>query len=87
VRDLRELYGQLKVLAPEAYADNNPFFNCWFLSVPQLLTLIEGVQSGEELKDALWRIWSSTFGALDFYFELAQWKRIRAGAAAESAKQ
>lgn len=51
-----------------------PFFNCWFLSLPQLLIILDDVNSNELFKNALWRTRHSSTGALNFYFEYA-WAR------------
>jgi hypothetical protein len=48
-----------------------PYFNCWFLSIPQFLVLLDDVNSGEDLKKKMFHLRSCTFGSLDFYFELA----------------
>ena len=54
------------------------FFNCWFLSIPQFLVLLDGVSSPEDLKTALWNTRHSSMGTMDFYFEHSEMKRIRA---------
>jgi hypothetical protein len=48
---------------------NNPFYNCWFLSVPQLLILLDNVTSSDDFKRELWRTRSITTSSLDFYRE------------------
>ncbi|MBD1926536.1 hypothetical protein H6F74_09810 [Trichocoleus sp. FACHB-90] len=47
----------------------NPFYNCWFLSVPQLLILLDNVNSSDDLKRELWRTRSISRSSLDFYRE------------------
>lgn len=47
------------------------FFNCWFISVPQFLVLLDDVKSNDDFKRELWRTRHLTTGSLDFYSELA----------------
>jgi len=47
----------------------NPFYNCWFLSVPQLLIILDNVHSNDDLKRELWRTRSISTSSLDFYRE------------------
>ena len=65
------------------------FFNCWFLSLGHLLVMLDNVSSAEDLKRELFLTRNVTMGALDFYFEYAKGKELRAqadrwGAPAES---
>jgi hypothetical protein len=55
--------------------DQIPFFNCWFLSIPQLLVLLDSVGSNEDFKRELWSTRSITFSSLDFYYELASMRQ------------
>lgn len=48
---------------------NHPFYNCWFLSVPQLLIILDNINSSDDLKRELWRTRSISTGSLDFYKE------------------
>ena len=48
---------------------NNPFYECWFLSVPQLLIILDNVNSSDDLKRELWRTRSISTSSLDFYKE------------------
>ena len=50
-------------------ANNSPFFNSWFLSVPQLLVLLDNVNSNDSLKTELWKTRSLSASTLDFYRE------------------
>jgi hypothetical protein len=56
-------------------ANNSPFFNSWFLSVPQLLVLLDNVNSNDSLKTELWKIRSVSASTLDFYFEYSLFGR------------
>lgn len=57
---------------------NQPFFNCWFLSVPQILVLLDEVTDAEGFERALWSTRHVTHGSGDFYFELAKARERRA---------
>lgn len=61
-------------------SQQQPFFNCWFLSVPQLLILLDNVKDNDSFKSALWDVRHIWTGSLDFYFDLSSWKKIRANA-------
>jgi Holliday junction resolvase-like predicted endonuclease len=74
-----ELLEQYQVLsAHDAGRKDQPFFNCWFLSVPQLLVTLDHVKSAEEFVRALWDTRHITFGTGDYYFELASSRKMRA---------
>lgn len=49
--------------------NRQPFFNCWFLSLPQLLVLLDDVHTSDDFKEQLWRTRSITHGSQDFYYE------------------
>lgn len=53
------------------------FFNCWFLSLPQFLVLLDDVKSPADLKNALQNTRHISMGTLDFYFEHARMKQMR----------
>jgi len=55
-----------------------PFFNCWFLSVPQVLLLLDGILGAGQFADELRRTRSFTMGTRDFYYEYAYTKRLAA---------
>ncbi|MBD2500488.1 hypothetical protein [Anabaena azotica] len=57
---------------------NHPFNNCWFLSVPQLLILLDNVTSSDDLKRELWRTRSRTTSSLDFYREYEYARQLAA---------
>jgi hypothetical protein len=60
---------------------DQPFFNCWFLSVPQILILLDGVDSPASLWERLRSPRHVTTGRLDFYAELAMIEGIKAESA------
>jgi hypothetical protein len=80
---LAELRDQLRLLHPGEAEINQPFFHCWFLSVPQILILLDGVHGPEEFKDALWKTRHVVTGSSDFYFDYSYWKQPAATAAAK----
>lgn len=47
-----------------------PFMNCWFLSIPQLLVLLDRVNSNDSFETELWRTRHLTTHSLDWYFEM-----------------
>ncbi len=48
------------------------FFNSWFLSIPQLLVLLDGVKTAQDFQSELWRVRHVETGSGDFYCELAR---------------
>lgn len=75
-----EIRTQLHALhAGEAQIDQ-PFFHCWFLSLPQLLVVLDDVQGAEEFKTKLATTRHSTTGSQDFYWEHTKMLQLRAGA-------
>lgn len=68
---------QVAALYPGQKEINQPFFNCWFLSVPQLLVLLDGVTDAAGFKTALWSCRNLVTDSSDFYFDLSFSKRLR----------
>ena len=68
---LVEIRDQVAALYPGQYEIHQPFFNCWFLSVPQLLVLLDGVTNADGFKKALWNCRNFTTGSSDLYFDLS----------------
>lgn len=62
---------QKKLIALGKKQNGFPFFNCWFLSLPQLLIILDDVNSNELFKNALWRTRHISTKSLNFYFEYA----------------
>lgn len=77
---VEELRKQTEMLVQSNNHNRQPFFNCWFLSVPQLLILLDDVTDNDSFKSALWDMRHTWTGSLDFYFDFSNWKRIRKGA-------
>lgn len=73
--EIREQVAALYVGQKEV---RQPFFHCWYLSVPQVLVLLDNVTDGASFKSALWSCRHIVTGSSDFYFELSmmrQWSR------------
>ncbi len=57
----------LKLLDPDF--DKAPFFNCWFLSLSQLLMIIRYCKTNEDFASALKATRNITFGVGNFYYD------------------
>ena len=69
----QELVRQLtKLIRFEPNYRDQPFFNTWFISIPQLLVLLDGVTSAEQLDNVLRSMKYIVTGSGDFGFELAR---------------
>jgi Holliday junction resolvase-like predicted endonuclease len=75
---LHELGQQVETLYQGKEKQVPPFHHCWFLSVPQLLVLLDGVRGEDAFEEALRRTRNVTFSSLDFYFELSHMNKLRA---------
>ncbi|GGA33735.1 hypothetical protein [Dyella nitratireducens] len=60
---------------------HQPFFNCWFVSVPQLLIFLDEVSGADSFRDTLWKYRHITFGTSDLYFEVSKIRSVKAAAA------
>jgi Holliday junction resolvase-like predicted endonuclease len=74
---LVEIREQVAALHPGQREVNQPFFNCWFLSVPQLLVLLDGVTDAAGFKAALWSCRHVVTGSSDLYFDLSYMRRLK----------
>lgn len=63
---------------------NQPFFNCWFLSVPQLLVFLDGVTDDAGFRAALWSCRHIATGSSDLYFDLSYMRRLRGKAGTDA---
>lgn len=79
---LAELRQQVNILHAGQTELKQPFFHCWFLSVPQLLVLLDDVGGVEDFKQALWMTRHFVTGSSDFYFDNAYRKKLAASAPA-----
>jgi hypothetical protein len=78
IAELRDQYQKLAALRLDA--TGQPFFHCWFLSVPQLLVLLDSVKSNDDFRSALWQTRHVWTGSLDFYADHAMIKKWKAEA-------
>jgi hypothetical protein len=69
-QSLDELNAQENALASLRRPNSRSFFNCWFLSAPQLLILLDKVTSPDDFKKELWSTRHYTLSTSDFYYEL-----------------
>lgn len=63
----QEQFDELVQLEPTK--KGQPFYDSWFLSLPQLLIILDNVNSSDDLKRELWKTRSSSAYFLDFYQE------------------
>jgi len=57
---------------------HQPFFNCWFISIPQLLILLDEVTDADSFRGVLWSYRHMTTGTSDLYFEISNMRRMKA---------
>jgi hypothetical protein len=87
---LAEVREQVATLHLGSRERRQPFFHCWFVSVPQLLVVLDDVMDGDSLKSLLWTPRHTMTGSSDFYFELShmrKWKQAAAEANTSSATE
>jgi hypothetical protein len=75
LQKIREQYNLMHAGETEVH---QPFFNCWFMSIPQLLVLLDEVTDAETFRDALWSCRHIVTGTSDLYFEIAHMRRMKA---------
>ncbi|MFP4298008.1 MAG: hypothetical protein ACLFT0_09135 [Spirulinaceae cyanobacterium] len=76
IDDFKNQIDEIYELDNDNKKNSNYFYNCWFLSVPQLLVILDNVQSSNELKQELWRTRSMSISSLDFYREYAYARKL-----------
>ena len=79
LQEIREQYSATHAGKTEVH---QPFFNCWFMSIPQLLILLDEVTDAETFRSALWSCRHLVTGTSDLYFEIANMRRMKVQAAA-----
>lgn len=79
--DLAALRDQVAALYPRGDERRRPFFNCWFLSVPQILLLLDDATDAESFKAALWSTRHFTTGRSDFFADYAYMKTLKTASA------
>ena len=77
---LSEIRNQIALRYPGQAQVRQPFFECWFISVPQLLVILDGVTDAAQFRQALWTCRHITTGAADLYYELSRMRRAQAAA-------
>jgi hypothetical protein len=76
-KKLNEFQEQLNKLTElDCQKIDHPFYNSWFLSVPQLLIILDNVNSNDELKHELWKTRHFTTTCFDFYQEYETARKI-----------
>jgi len=81
---LAEIRDQIALLNSGEKNVRQPFFNCWFLSVPQLLVLMDGVIDGAGFRNAIWHCRHIVTGSSDVYFDLFYMKGLKKSVVANS---
>ena len=76
-KELEAQFAALAELDPARAESARPFFNCWFLSIPQLLVVLDGVTSPQEFEERIGRLRHATTGTLDLYYELSMFEPHR----------
>jgi hypothetical protein len=79
---LEELRDQLTQLFPSTAQLDRPFFHCWFLSVPQIILLLDDTHDPASFRAALWKTRHIATGSSDFYHDYAYlngWKPTQRG--------
>jgi len=74
---IKKLKTQTTELSQLKASNQQPYFECWFLSVPQILLLLDNVEDQNGFRERLWRTRHMIWGSQDFYFEFAQANRLR----------
>jgi len=80
---LGEIGRQIGALHPGQSEFRQPFFHCWFLSVPQLLIFLDDVTDAATFKAALWKCRHLTTDSGDIYYDLSYRKRLDKQSAAQ----
>jgi hypothetical protein len=62
----------------------NPFFNCWFMSIPQLLVMLDEVSDAQTFRTTMWSYRHTVMGTSDLYFEISKMRHMRAAVAAQT---
>ncbi|WCM90505.1 hypothetical protein [Acidovorax sp. NCPPB 3576] len=76
---LAEIRQQVTHLALQEDRRKQPFFHCWFLSLPQLLILLDDVHDTTSFWKALQMTRHTSTGSADFYFDFERIQQIRGG--------
>ncbi|MBY2916170.1 hypothetical protein [Rhizobium leguminosarum] len=71
--------GEIRMQYARKAQTYQPFMNCWFISLPQLLIMFDDVTDAMSFHKALWACRHVTTGTSDLYYEMAR-MRARTGA-------
>lgn len=74
---LKEIQAQVAERYPGQHELLQPFFNCWFLSLPQMLILLDDVNDAASFLNELWQTRHITMGTSDFYCEFSRMKQMK----------
>ena len=77
---LQEIREQYTVAHRGKTEIQQPFFNCWFISIPQLLVMLDEVADADSFREALWNCRHLTTGTSDLYYEISNRRRLKAAA-------
>ena len=79
---LLKLHDQVKELDQYEKDDGpyRPFFHCWFLSISQLMLMLDDVRDANAFRSELWQTRHIHTGSSDFYHDYAFIKKLRAQA-------
>ena len=75
-KSLAEIREQVRLSEGEPGSGDRAFYNCWFLSIPQMLIILDNVAGPEDFRNSLWRCRHTSMGTGDFYFEFEHLKTI-----------
>ena len=81
LEEIREQYNTAHAGKTEI---RQPFFNCWFMSIPQLLIMLDEVSDPETFRATLWSYRHMVTGLSDLYFEMSNLRRMKAEVAAQA---
>ncbi len=76
---LAEIGDQVSQLQSEDDKNAQPFFHCWFLSLPQVLILLDHVSDPESFWDQIRSTRHFTTGTSDFYHDFSYMRRRNGG--------
>ncbi len=80
-KSLEEIREQINAKHAGQAKVRQPFFNCWFMSIPQLLIMLDNVSDPASFKTELWSCRHIVTGASDLYYELSKMRSLMARAA------
>lgn len=74
---LEELREQIRLKNPDQKIVDQPFFNCWFISVPLFLIMLDGVRDPASFRDSVLACRHITTGTADLYYEISYIRQLR----------